>query len=152
MPNPVFAFDGAARAGPAFTQPDRQTQPVLLLIDDEPLVGRFIGHMAEACGYRAVKTTGIDAFRRAYRSEPPSIVAVDLAVPGCDGVEILRFLAEEKCEAPVVIISGFDRRVLESSVRLGEAMGLNMAGLLQKPVLLHELAAMLTTCEAEAEA
>jgi hypothetical protein len=42
-------------------------------------------------------------------------------------------------EGPVLIISGFDRRVLESAFRLGEAQGLKMAGPLEKPVRLEEL-------------
>jgi CheY-like chemotaxis protein len=56
-----------------------------------------------------------------------------------DGVELLRFLAEKKYRAPVLIVSGFDRRVLESAFRLGEALGLIMAGPLEKPVRLEEL-------------
>ena len=40
---------------------------------------------------------------------------------------------------PVLIISGFDRRVLESAFRLGAAQGLNMVGPLEKPVRLEEL-------------
>ena len=53
---------------------------------------------------------------------------MDLGMP-VDGVELLRFLADEGFQGPVLIISGFDRRVLESAFRLGEAQGLNMAGL-----------------------
>ena len=34
-------------------------------------------------------------------------------MPGMDGVELLRFLADEGFEGPVLIICGFDRRVLE---------------------------------------
>jgi EAL domain-containing protein (putative c-di-GMP-specific phosphodiesterase class I) len=43
-------------------------------------------------------------------------------------VELLRFLAAENYASPVLIVSGFDRRVLESAFRLGTALGLNMAG------------------------
>ena len=64
---------------------------------------------------------------------------LDLGMPGMDGVELLRFLAEQDFQAPVLIISGFDRRVLESAFRLGEALGLTMAGPLEKPVRLEEL-------------
>jgi len=56
-----------------------------------------------------------------------------------DGVELLRFLAEQGSRAPVLIISGFDRRVLESAFRLGEALGLQMVGPLEKPVRFQEL-------------
>ena len=45
--------------------------------------------------------------------------------------------------APVLIISGFDRRVLESAFRLGEALGLKMVGPLEKPVRLEALEAVL---------
>ena len=40
---------------------------------------------------------------------------------------------------PVLIISGFDRRILESAFRLGEALGLAMVGPLEKPTRLEAL-------------
>jgi DNA-binding response OmpR family regulator len=121
-----------------------ETQPpLLLLIDDEPFVGRFLAHAAEECGFRALATATADSFRREYRLLKPDVVVIDLAMPGGDGIELLRFLAAEQCSAPVLIVSGFDRRVLDSSMRLGEALGLNMLGPLAKPVLLAELEAVL---------
>jgi YesN/AraC family two-component response regulator len=65
-----------------------------------------------------------------------------------DGVELLRFLADKDYRSPVLIISGFDRRVLESAFRLGEALGLSMAGPLEKPVRLEELETMLSQLKA----
>ena len=65
-------------------------------------------------------------------------MALDLGMP-VDGVELLRFLSDEDFPGPVLIISGFDRRVLESAFRLGEALGLKMAGPLEKPVRLEAL-------------
>jgi hypothetical protein len=47
----------------------------------------------------------------------------------------------------VIIISGFDRRVLESSMRLGVALGLNMVGPLEKPVRLQTFLDLLTSLE-----
>lgn len=146
MSDPVFSFGGGSRASAG------DARPVLLLVDDEPLVGRFIAHAAEECGYQAIATTGIEGFRRAFRSEHPDAVAVDLGLPGADGIEILRFLAMEKCSAPVIIVSGHDRRVLESSVRYGEALGLNMAGHLTKPMRVAALAALLATLAPETAA
>lgn len=128
----------------------RKKQPTLLLIDDDSMVGRFIGHAAEECGYTSVRTTCIDSFTRALRAEKPDVVAVDLCVPGCDGIETIRFLAEEQYEGQVIIISGMDRRVLDSSLRLGEALGLKMAEPLAKPFRLEELAERLRPMELEA--
>jgi hypothetical protein len=65
-----------------------------------------------------------------------------------DGVELLRFLADEEYRSPVLIVSGFDRRVLESAFRLGEALGLTMAGPVEKPVRLARLEELLTDLKA----
>ncbi len=110
----------------------------LLLIDDEPAFGRFIAHAAEVGGYQAHLTISAQPFMEKYRELRPDAVAVDLAMPQVDGVQLLRFLSEEKCTAPVIIVSGFDRRVLESSMRLGTALGLKMVGPIEKPVRLQE--------------
>jgi len=111
----------------------------LLLIDDELSVARFIAHAAEECGYEAIITVTAESFRSQYVACDPDVVVLDLALPRSDGIELLRFLAEEKCRALVLPISGFDERVLEAAMRLGTALGLRMAGPLQKPVRLQQL-------------
>ena len=132
------------RMRPAAAHVDSDTgRPLLLLIDDDPLVGRFLAHAGEECGWRGHATATAESFRREYRLLRPDAVAVDLAMPGSDGIELLRFLAGEECKAPVLIISGFDRRVLESAFRLGDALGLEMAGPLAKPVRFEALQALL---------
>jgi DNA-binding response OmpR family regulator len=119
-------------------------QPRLLVIDDEPALAEYVAHVASECGFLSTLTSNDQEFRDAVRSERPDIVALDLGMPGMDGVELLRFLATEDSKAPVLIISGFDRRVLESAFRLGEALGLTMIGPLEKPVRLTELERVLT--------
>ena len=119
-------------------------QPRLLVIDDEPALADFVAQVATECGFLPTLTADDAAFRDAFRSQRPDVVVLDLGMPGMDGVELLRFLADEKNEAPVLIFSGFDRRVLESAFRLGEALGLEMIGPLEKPVRFDELARLLT--------
>lgn len=119
-------------------------QPRLLLIDDEPALADFIANAARETGYDPVITSDDSMFQKRFREEPPAVVALDLGMPGMDGVELLRFLADERFSGPVLIISGFDRRVLESAFRLGEALGLAMAGPVSKPVRLAELETLLS--------
>ncbi|MFL6752692.1 MAG: response regulator [Sphingomicrobium sp.] len=123
-------------------------QPRLLLIDDEPVLADFIANAAEICGFTPVVASDDEQFRGQFLAERPDMVVLDLGMPGMDGVELLRFLADENYRSPVLIVSGFDRRVLESAFRLGEALGLNMAGPLEKPVRLERLEAMLTQLKA----
>ena len=118
-------------------------QPRLLLVDDEPALADFLANAASECGFEPILTSNDAQFREEFLAKRPDVVALDLGMPGMDGVELIRFLADEGFRAPVLIISGFDRRVLESAFRLGGALGLQMAGPLEKPVRLEVLENML---------
>lgn len=118
-------------------------RPRLLLIDDEPALATFVATAAEECGYLPGISGDEADFRQRFATERPDVVALDLGMPGMDGIELLRFLADEQFAGPVLIISGFDRRVLESAFRLGQALGLDMAGPLEKPARLEELETVL---------
>jgi len=113
--------------------------PRLLLIDDEPALAAFVARAADLCGFDPIIAEQDQAFRDSFRENRPQMVALDLGMPGMDGVELLRFLAGEEYREPVLIISRFDRRVLESAFRLGEALGLQMVGPLEKPARLEQL-------------
>jgi DNA-binding response OmpR family regulator len=115
------------------------TPPRLLLIDDEPVLAELIASAARDAGFEPVLTSDDTVFREDFLSNTPDMVALDLGMPGMDGVELLRFLAEHDYTSPVLIVSGFDERVLDSASRLGETMGLSMVGPLPKPVRLAEL-------------
>lgn len=117
--------------------------PRLLLIDDEPALAEFMADAASGCGFEPVVTGEDQLFRDEFLAARPDMVALDLGMPGMDGVELLRFLADHMFKGPVLIISGFDRRVLDSAFRLGEALGLNMVGPLEKPTRLEALEDML---------
>jgi len=120
-------------------------QPRLLLIDDEPALAEYLANAARSSGFDPIITERDSDFRKAFVAHRPEMVALDLGMP-VDGVELTRFLAEHDYRGPVLIVSGFDRRVLESAFRLGEALGLNMVGPVEKPVridVLEELLAKL---------
>lgn len=122
--------------------------PRLLLIDDEPTLAEFLASAAEESGFEPVTTEDDKQFRDAFIAQRPDMVALDLGMPGMDGIELIRFLAAHNYSAPVLIVSGFDRRVLESAFRLGEALGLTMVGPVEKPVRFEVLEEMLSRLRA----
>lgn len=124
------------------------SQPRLLLIDDEPRLAEFLANAARTSGFDPIITARDDEFRDAFIANQPEMVALDLGMPGMDGVELTRFLADQQYRGPVLIVSGFDRRVLESAFRLGATMGLNMVGPVEKPVRLEMLEELLTKLKA----
>ena len=117
--------------------------PKLLLIDDEPALATFVARAADMCGFDPVIAGHDQEFRDRFKQVRPQMVALDLGMPGMDGIELLRFLADQEFCEPVLIISGFDRRILDSAFRLGITLGLNMVGPLEKPARLEELETIL---------
>jgi DNA-binding response OmpR family regulator len=122
-------------------------QPQLLLIDDEPALAAYLADAALSVGFEPVVAAHADEFREIFLALNPEMVALDLGMP-VDGVELTRFLANQDYRGPVLIVSGFDRRVLESAFRLGEALGLHMVGPVEKPVRLEVLEELLAKLKA----
>ncbi len=115
----------------------------LLIIDDEPAIAALVAKVAKTCGYEATIAGSGEEFQARHRDWTPTHVIMDLQMPGLDGVELIRFLAGEKSRAQVMVMSGFDARVLESARRLGTERGLTMAGTLAKPIRVADLQKML---------
>ncbi len=115
----------------------------LLILDDEPQFAAFVAKVAEACGYDVRCTEQPDAFRGLLSEWQPTHIALDLAMPHTDGIEMLRFLAGEDSRARILIMSGFDSRVLDAARRLGTERGLSIMGSVQKPIRARDLRAIL---------
>jgi EAL domain-containing protein (putative c-di-GMP-specific phosphodiesterase class I) len=111
----------------------------LLVIDDEPALGQIVKKVAEASGFEVVVTDDPTAFIDAARRWHPSVIIMDLKMPGTDGIQLLRTLAANNCSAHVVLSSGSGEKVLESSMQLGRERGLDMSESLPKPIRVEAL-------------
>jgi DNA-binding response OmpR family regulator len=115
-------------------------QPRLLIVDDDHGCAQFLSHAAFECGHEPTIMASAEDFQRRYRDAQPDVVVLDLAMPGVDGVELLRFLAEQRCTSRIILTSGVPARVLEAAMRFGQVLGLNMGPPLPKPFVVQELA------------
>ena len=114
----------------------------LLLIDDDSGFRRVIKKMAESMGFEVVITEAPDFFVKKARNWGPSVITLDLMMPQADGVQLLRELAADKCDAQIVLTSGADGKVIQTALHLGRERGLRMSGTLGKPVSVAEFRAL----------
>ena len=81
---------------------------LLLLVEDELPIRRFLKTSLAAEGYRLAEAeTGEQALRLAAQ-QPPDLVILDLGLPDMDGQEVLRRL-REWLQAPIIILSARDQ-------------------------------------------
>ncbi len=97
----------------------------LLVLDDDELVGAFIKRVAETLQLPTRVTTTAEAFINELISQAPTDIVLDLQLGPTDGVQILRVLASERSTAGIILLSGFDDRVLSAARDLGSDLGLN---------------------------
>ncbi|MEX2257868.1 MAG: EAL domain-containing response regulator [Woeseia sp.] len=117
--------------------------PRLLIVDDEPKVCKFLERAACPLGFEVQTLSSPETFIETLKSFRPIVVILDLMMPNCDGVELLRKMKDIDCDAHVIVISGMDQRMLSVAQNLGRSHGLNMLGVMQKPINLATLEAQL---------
>ena len=120
------------------------TGPKLIVVDDEPDLAGFVSDVAEQAGYVTEIFNQAKAFQSAY-CDDADVIVLDLLMPDLDGVEVIRHLASIKCDARLILMSGFDDSVLHSAQKLAIEHGLNINGSLSKPFRQRELYELLNS-------
>lgn len=124
----------------------------LLIMDDEIELGRFVGRVAESVGYEVKIAARAQEFKDAISGWKPSVVVLDLAMPDTDGLELLRWMASENCKSHIIIMSGYDGRVIEAARRIGQERGLDIGFSLNKPMRVQDLTERFNELKKKAEA
>ena len=134
----------ATAAAPAAEDPEHALQ--ILLVDDEAFALELLTRQLAALGFNRVTAIGGAAqalARLADRSVRFDIVFSDLQMPGMDGVEFVRALAQAGFTGELVLVSGENERILQTANQLARAHGLRVLGSLSKPVAPERLRRLL---------
>jgi two-component system cell cycle sensor histidine kinase/response regulator CckA len=84
-------------------------RPLVLVVDDEPLLHVIAGRVLERCGFDLLNATdGLEAIEiLALAQRAPTLVISDLRMPRMNGLEFNRWLAARYPAVPVLFVSGF---------------------------------------------
>jgi DNA-binding NtrC family response regulator len=105
------------------------SRPVLLVVDDEPIVGAVIKRLAEPVGFDVGVCSSADEAIAMLSRRPADIAFVDLRMPGTSGIDLLRKIRDTVPACEVVLMSGF--ATIDSAV---EAVKLGARDYLTKPL------------------
>lgn len=109
---------------------------VVLVVDDEPHIVALVSYHLDKSGYRVISaTTGTDALELARR-ERPSLVILDLMLPGISGFEVLARMRGDERTRDVAVLMLTARR--EEHDRI-EGLSLGADDYLTKPFSPQEL-------------
>jgi EAL domain-containing protein (putative c-di-GMP-specific phosphodiesterase class I) len=118
----------------------KQSKPVLVIVDDEATVADFIHDVASDIGFNVSIFSDGDVFAQAYKHCGASVIILDLNLPGHDGIELLRFLGEQACQAKIIVSSGSDSRTIASAQAVGIQHKLDIHHTpLAKPFLVQDI-------------
>src|SRR4051794_39363129 len=78
----------------------------IVIVDDEPNIGRSLRLILEGEGYRVSVFESAAAFEQERRRIKADMYLLDVRLPDGHGVDLLRRLRQDDDRSPVVMISG----------------------------------------------
>jgi DNA-binding response OmpR family regulator len=76
----------------------------VLVVDDEPIVRDVVVRYLAREGYRTLEAGDGDEARRLLEREPPSLVVLDVMLPGISGLELCRWI-RSRWQTPIVMLT-----------------------------------------------
>jgi two-component system KDP operon response regulator KdpE len=96
---------GAAGGSDADGGEARMTPLRILVVDDEPAMVGAISALVGSAGHQVVTAYDGTAALVRFEDESPDLVLLDLAMPGLDGVEVVRRIRASS-RVPIIVLTG----------------------------------------------
>lgn len=114
------------------------SEPVILIVEDEPKMAYVLRQTLQAHGYRSqTALNGFEALSSLQAIQPAAVI-LDLNLPGLSGLELLQRLRQQFPQTKVIILSGH----IQEYSQLASEMGVEE--ILQKPVRLEDIIGSIT--------
>jgi two-component system response regulator AtoC len=93
---------------------------LILIVDDDPLVGRTLtAHLTEK-GYEVILSTSGKEALEVLSQNQPDFILLDIRLPDIDGLEILRQIKQKDSRASVVVMTAYDdMKTTVEAIKLG---------------------------------
>jgi two-component system response regulator AtoC len=94
----------------------------LLIVEDDPGVRELLATLGKRLGYEVATASSGEEALQVFKANRPSLVVLDVVLPGLDGLETLKALKGMGREVPVVMLSGHGQtRTIVEAIKLGAA-------------------------------
>jgi DNA-binding response OmpR family regulator len=110
----------------------------LLVVDDDLIQRTIISRIGTQSGFDVTIAETFDEAVRVLRQNKFDCITLDLALGDKSGALLLKTVVASGHRMPVIVISGAEQHVLNSTVTFAESFGLNSLSL-SKPLNLTEL-------------
>lgn len=116
------------------------TRPLILVVDDEAQILRFLGHALDAAGYdTCTAASGAEALRQ-VDARRPDLLILDLGLPDTDGKSVIETIRRSS-GLPIIVLSARDQEMEKIM-----ALDLGADDFVAKPFAIGELLARLRVC------
>jgi DNA-binding response OmpR family regulator len=106
MPCPDAPLDRKGSAAATAEAADHGRAPVVLVVDDEPLVRRFVSTILRRQGWSVLEAADAGAALAIADAGPLDLLVTDYEMPEISGVALARLLRTHDEDLPVLMVSG----------------------------------------------
>ncbi|MDH3702713.1 MAG: response regulator [Alphaproteobacteria bacterium] len=115
----------------------------VLVVDNDAIALEFIGQLVEQAGHEFASVRYFRKFPKIHSTFGPTMIFADVQMPGFDGIEIARWLAEAGSTAPLIMMSDGNAIAEISAGLLSEIDAIYPTTVLRKPLNVLETTVIL---------